>query len=825
MLQTRQSEPAKVELNSERSWLRRLRLAQILGLASIVFGLVAVARVCHIILTVGGNNISNDYLDVVPFINLAFSGQIDTSNILNNFKVGQHIVALPIAFHLLSAYLFDWNARAELLIGVGLNLIKALLLWDLVARGHKKEWQPLIFGVVLALVFSMTQASVHFFGQACFPVSLTTLGFTVALWGISRFQNDWRGVTLMLAGGVGAAASMGNVPPCWFALLLGLVFYGYSVKRWPVYLAWLAGAVVSIAPYAYFAMAKPAYLSSAQHGISWIFMINLLGRPFANQVGLNVGRLPMAEYIGIAGLVMFALALGANWRLRRWSLPAKTALVLCAYGLSSALMLSCVRTYVTPWYGSFAIYFWIGLIGLLMSALQSESSEETVSKARTALFWKLSCILCLAIIPIFYCMSNRSWEDKHVYLITRTPASESALRNFREAPSYIEAQLFQWGDGKAKNVTNLAKAPERYQLSAFAPDQTWTLQGDFSLPRVRVFNSDQLHPARFIEDKTADHSVPWSHYEHANLYVHAPNVVSWTLSLPADMHSARLKTALTIGSPGKRVMPAITDGVTGKIFVVVGDPLLTSSKQLLLSVHASKAGQWLPLECDLSQFKGKTVTLVFTCDGGKDKQDDFSVFQYPSIDVKLRRRSAAENQALACQLDAKPEPWRPVNSDLSADFGKNFDVTGKLDLPPLTDSSWRRAPLAVALPSSIKGEKTDKPSDFSAMYFTPAQSMDVSEFSYLTVSLRVPETMPWRSLRVELILADGKRHSFSIPVAFDASLHTCSFDLKLCEIPPNSLVKQLVLYPVAAPGTVTTDSIAVESVSFVKEKRPAWHGH
>lgn len=815
----------KVKAEPVLSRFRRPSLAQVLGAVSIVFGLVAVARVCQIILTVGGNNISNDYLDVVPFMNRAFSGQVDSSNFFTSFKVGQHIVALPIAFHLLSAYLFDWNARAELLIGVGINLIKSLLLCDLAARGHNKKWRPLLFGIVLALVFSMTQASVHFFGQACYPVSLTTLGFTIALWGILRFQNDWRGVFLMLAGGISSAASMGNVPPCWFALLLGLVFYGYGVNRWPVYLAWLAGAALSMAPYLYFAVANSSYLSHSQNAISLTFIVNLLGRPFSNQVGLIVGRLPMAEYIGIAGLVMFVVALAANFRIRRWSLATKTALVLCAYGLGTTVMLSWVRAFVTPWYGAFVIYFWLGLIGLLLSALKTDAPANPVRTGRIDLAWKIACISCLAVIPIFYCLSNRAWEDKHVYLITRTPASESALRNFREAPSYIESLLFQWGDGKPNNVTKLALAPERYQLSAFSPDQTWTLQGDFVLPRVRVFNVDSLPPVRFLEDKTADHTVAWSHYEHANLYVHAPNTVSWTLSLPADIHSARFKTALTIGSPAKRVKPAITDGVTGKIFVIVGDPISTGSKELLQEVHASKAGPWLPIEIDLTPFKGKTVSLVFTSDGGKDKQDDYSVFQYPSIDVKLRRRSAKENRALAARLDAQPESWRPVNTDLNAEFGKNFDSKVKMDLPPLSESSWRHAPLEVSLPGDIKGEKSGLCSKFSAMYYTPAKAIPVSDYSHLTLSMQAPKTIQWRSLKIDFVLAQGKHHSFSIPLAFDDSTHSCSYDLKLCELPSHCLLKQLVLYPVAEPGAPSAESITVNSVSLVKEKSPAWLGH
>ena len=104
-------------------------LLLVFGLLSIVCGAVAVARVFYLILTVGGNNLSNDYLDVVPAIDRAFSGQISASNFLSSLKVGQHFVALPVLFHLAAAYLFDWNARAELLIGVGLNAIKNFLIF------------------------------------------------------------------------------------------------------------------------------------------------------------------------------------------------------------------------------------------------------------------------------------------------------------------------------------------------------------------------------------------------------------------------------------------------------------------------------------------------------------------------------------------------------------------------------------------------------------------------------------------------------------------------------------------------------------------------
>lgn len=824
-MQTKENPTLVAETKSRQATFRRPPyVAMLLGVACVTFGCIALARVCQIILTVGGNNISNDYLDVAPFINRVFSGQISAANLLGNLKVGQHFVALPVAFHLLSAYLFDWSARAELLVGVGINLLKAILIWDLVGGTQKKEWRPAIFGIVLALVFSMTQASVHFFGQACYPVSLNTVGFTVALWGLWRFRHGWSATVLMLAGGIGAAASMGNVPPCWLALLVGLVFYGYRRKQWPVYLAWAAGGAVSMAPYLYFSSKNPAVMRHCTHFVDWTFAINLIGRPFSNQVGLEVGRLAMSEFVGFAGLCIFAVALAANFYLRNFSFAVKTALVFCVYGLSSVLMLSCVRSFVCPWYGSFVIYFWIGTIGLLISAITNNATNgQAAQSSKPALGWKVACLVSLLIVPIIYMMSNRSWKDKHVYLSSRAPASESGLRNFRNGPTYVESLLFQWGDGKPKNVLTLAKPLERYQLSAFAPTQAWTLQGDFVLPNVRVFNAKGQPPVRFIEDVTADHTVPWSHYEHANLYLPAGNTVSWTLDLPADVQSARFKTAFAVGLPSKGAKPAIVDGVTGKIFAVTGDPYSPTSREQLGTAHAVKPGQWLPIVADLKQYKGKTVSLVFTADGGKDANDDCAVFQYPQVDVKLRRRTAEENRALSSKLD--DEQWRPVNTDLHEDFGKHFGR--RVQLPSLSERDWKSSILKLPVPGDVNGRAKSQ-SMFVAMTYTPQEAICLSDFSHLVVSMRGPDRSYWRALRCDIVTQQGIRKGFSIPLPLTKSVdevHTCSYELKLCELPPNSRLKQMILYPAAAPGAANHYSNDVKSVQLVKETPPPLFGN
>lgn len=804
-MQTKSGKSDKAESAQTQLPRPKLNIGLLLGLLSISFGLFAVVRVVWLILNVGGNNISNDYLGVVPFINFAFSGQHDVSSFLKNVMVGQHIVVLPILFHTLSAVLFDWNARAELLIGVGLNLIKALLIWDMVGQGRSREWRLAALGMISALVFSMTQAAVYFFGQACYPVSLTTLGFTLALWGIWKFKNDWRGSAIMFFGGVGAALSMGNVPPCWFALLVGLVLYGYSRKQWPTYLVWFVGAVVSMAPYLNYFFGKSHAMSGTATAISVPFMVNLLGRPFANQVGLSVGRLPQAEYSGITGLVLFALAIVLLARLKLFSTPIKTSLVLCAYALSSIVMLSGVRVHVAPWYGSFAVYFWIGLASILLLAL------PVATKA-----WRAVPIGGLCAMVFMYCASNKSWHDKHVYLITRAPASESGLRNYRNAPSYVESLIFQWGDGRPDNVTQIARPLEKYQLSAFSPDQTWSVQGDFVLPGVRVFQHLGTPDVKFLEDRTADHTVSWKHYERANLYLHAPNAVAWTMALPADVQSAKLKTALTIAAPDKRTKLRISDGVKGQIFAITGDPFDAASAQtkvLLKEIQATKQSAWLPLELDLSKYIDKTVTLIFTADGGGDKKDDFAVFQDPHLDVKLKRRSEEENLKLANYFNEK---WMPVNTDLNRDFGKTFERT--IALPPTSSSAWKREPLKFVTPPGISGNSKDNEYDYMGLFYTAPQAIPMSEASHLVVSMDAPKTLRWRSLKVEIVLEDGKRNAFSIPLPEAEGVHTSSYDLKLCQLPSSGKIKQVSLYPVSSPGVLAGDAIDVRSVSLAKEK-------
>lgn len=782
-------------------------------------GIWSVLRVCWLIWSVGGDNISNDYIGVVPVIDESFKGNFNFATLLNDARVGQHFVILPIVFHWVSAHFFDWNARSELFLGVVVNLIRSLLICDLISFSFDRKWRALVLGMVLAIVFSVTHLSVHLFGQACFPVSLTTLGFTLGLWGLAKYQGNWRSAALMLIGGIGSAASMGNVPPCWFAFFLGIVLYGYRKKQWFVYVAWFLGAIISFAPYLNSLVFKSQGLKDSQHAFSPLFFINLLGRPFSNEVGYNCGRIAMAEQAGLIGLLMLAIALVALWARKTYTVSVKSSLLLCAYGLSSVVMLSVVRTLVAPWYGTFATYFWMGLIGLLLSSVLSVevSSDKSVDflsgrlklrQISSGKFWSSAALACLLMLPIFYMLSNKSWTDKHAYMYTRAPASESALRHYRTAPTYIESLLFQWGDGRTGLVESFARPLDRHLLSSFAPNQTWSLQGDFVLPEVKVTNFEASPAVRWIQDTAVSKTVSWSNYEHSNLYIPTPNAVSWQIALPDDLKSAKLHSAFTIGRAGRKSVGTITDGATGQIYLVENG----KSKILLAKSLCSKPLQWLALDADLTKWRGQTVNLLFTSDGGSDRSDDLCLFQYPVVEVKLERRRGHFPQPV---LDQKGSIQVPVNTDLDKNFGADF--VDEFALPPI--ASFASKPFTLATPASVNALDDQNNLHFESRRFEFKNPLSLQKYSHFVVDMSAPLALRKRSLAALLTFKDGTVKGFSIPLLPDANMHRYSYELKLLELEQNSTVKELILYPVANPGNSDPQSgVFVKSISLAKTK-------
>ncbi|HEY9786682.1 MAG TPA: hypothetical protein V6D17_14870 [Candidatus Obscuribacterales bacterium] len=866
----------------------------LISVLALFIGSYCVFRVCQLILDVGGNNLSNDYVSFVRLVDLVLSGTYDWRNYLADSFVGQHFLAVPILFHILVARLFEWNARAELLVGVGINMVRAVLITAMIVASLKRRYWALTLGVVLTLVFSLSQASIHLFGQACFPVALTVLGFVIGLSGLALIEKRPLAIVTMLAGGCIAGASMGNVAPCWAALLIALIVLGY---RHPLhYLSWLIGAAISVAPYALF-LASRLQLNPGQKSVNPIFFLDVLGRPFANSIGFSCGRLYQAELAGALGLAGLLLGVVGCCLLRRWHLSAKASLVLCAYGLLTCLMLSIVRSLVAPWYTAFAICYWLGVLGLIFAFLFAANTDEIAPAERvarpsvspvplapgglrlpdlpgTALVLKVLSLLFLVALSYFYMRSNRTWIDKHTFMFSRAPVSESALRHFRTGPTYMEGYLFQWGDGHPANMHVLARPLERQHLSAFSSHQVWPLQGDFILDDVRLFEHPGANDIEWLQGTDPARTMPWSHYEHGNLLLPSPNAIEWSFQIPAHAVSAQFDTAVML--PPAKNLPA-HDNIYLKISLkergeTQAPPLQAPSPHKqeanrsavsdrrensrtafpVFMKKVTQRGSWFPVSIPLSHLRGRQITLrmaavsedslaspASTTAAGA-AQDDSKIGGLMKRSVSNAKtgvtspssaRSGAEAPSsdgaiilrypiIDVRLDMRHAPPAPENADLipaNTEISKKFPLASAdlFRFPSIANASWQKKSFKVVMPVGENAEERGYAREYPAVAYTPATKIALRDYTHVRLRMSAPADDRLRALKAN-IAVDGGSTYFSIPLLPDAKEHQYTFDLKLLELKQNDSLKELLLYPVATDELSKKAGIFVRDIELIK---------
>lgn len=791
---------------SENKKQRLTRIAFLsASVLSVLAGLYCVLRLWDLILNVGGNNISNDYVAFIQVIDRVLTGDYNWTRFIKETVAGTHCVAIPVLFHIFVARFLEWNARSELIIGLGVNLVRALLVTSLLTYSFHKRLRPLVFGLVLALIFSVSQASMHLFGQSCFPVALTVFGFVLGLWGLVKFKGSFAAIAVMLFGGFIATLSMGNMLCCWFAFLVSLIVLGYRRPR--DYVIWLGGLLIALVPYALFVLGRMKAGAGGASALGPYYVIDMIGRQFANDIGFNCGRLAMAEYAGILGLVSLVVAASGCALLKRWPVSARASLSMCSYGLASAVMLSVVRQMVAPWYTGFLSMFWLGLLGLFVtmfarkslfkeSACPDETAGGTPDRTRVHLALKLLALVLIGNIVFLYFKSNRSWTDKHTFLFTRAPASESALRHYRTAPTYCEGLLFQWGDGTAGAVQELGTPLERHRLSAFSDHQEWALQGDFLLHDVRVTEHASKPDIKWLQGWSVDRTFKWSHYQHANLYLNSPNCVDWTVTFPADLRSAVLRTEVRLAHK----MPE-RDGATFKIVVKEPGQAQFGSPVFEKTVTV---GRPVLIELPLTQWRGQKITLRFTSDGGQDPADDAVVLRYPVISVVRNPMTALPPRA--------PVQAIPENVDVSPDFPKRFQREERL--PAITNSDWVRRSFGLKMPVSGAEKLRDYVKSFPSICLSFERPFPINEFSHLKLRMSAGKKVASRSMKAVLTSDRGVESYFSMPLIPDEGEHDYLYDLKLLELNQTDKLARLELYPVAEK-TDALDGVQIKNASFV----------
>lgn len=781
-------------------------------------GLVPFFFICWLIASSGANNVCVDYAAFLHVVDKVLSGQYQWFSIFSDSFIRTHLVLFPVLLHTAIAYLTHWDVTTELYVGMAIHVSRALLLADLVSNRIVNGWTRLaVTGGVFGLVFAMTQTCIMIYGEASIAIGLNLLGFTFALWALCKYGRTPRGLALMVAGGVLSSYSFGNVLPCWLTLgaaMLLLPPRGWK-QHWDVNHAgfysalkqqnpdgitslfvnknvsfgyWFIGALVSIVPYYYFLSNRATVDPTLTKTFGFWnaeFLINVLGRPFAKDMGLVYGRLPGAEVsAGILLAVIVALAVPVICSRLRLCNTTRICSLLFMYGFLSIWAVGVFRTHIAPWYASMSLYCWLAVFGVACANLNRAFNPNVPMTKNLKLGFAASSIAALGTILVLYLVTNVSYRDKQFFLNSRAPVSGEYLREYATAPTYLESTIFS-NDGRPDRILSFADSLKRHDLCVFAPNQSWSLQGQFALSSVDVERLSGSKRVMWLDGRSLRGLKSWRDYQHLNLLVPDGNIVEWRFNVPEDAKEAVFKTSVSSFKEAAGECADKASKVVSTISVFSDAPNAVSDRASVLArnnVQSSGGASyvtccddtWKPMRLNLLPYRGKTVTIRLGLSSQGDLYsglcDDRNcipssvLFQYPHIDIVKNSTehhgASPPNTVALC----------PSNTDLSPQFP--YSYYQRFDLPPVNSSEWKDVPMGL-------------PED--AAYTVPAkfwtvpdeQKIAVDGFDYLTMQLEPMPGKSWCSLKMHLQFDDGTTDGFSMPLLSDASSHKYVYPVKL----------------------------------------------
>jgi hypothetical protein len=409
------------------------------------------------------------------------------------------------------------------------------------------------------------------------------------------------GATLStLSGGAGLAA--------WPAIALAMALLGY--KNPISYLRLALAAVVASTPYIYFHVFAAGQWLPMWRRLNLLpprshiapdlpFTVASIGYPFAQH--FSPRAVLVAGFMGIALAVTFVAFI---WRARRsrWRYQTAPSAALVVYGFCTIWLIGSNRGQLAPWYPAHFMPIWIGFVGLAYCAWYN--------RPRRFVLWPATV---LGIVATLFATSNLTYADKVYYLYYHSPASAACLRSYRWAPGYCEQYLGGWPPGSGWSyMKSLGSFLDRRQLSVFAPDQTWTLQGDYVLPAVTV-RSETLSDV-FWSDGFDPSPTPWSSYRHLHLFVGRLNSVAWNFRLPEILRQATFATTVTLRgrTPHSSVRLTLSTNDITRSFVV----------------QVSRTSG-TPFSVNLFAYRGKDVRI--TLRGPSDAHTSYFVYQFPTV--------------------------------------------------------------------------------------------------------------------------------------------------------------------------------------------------
>jgi hypothetical protein len=405
--------------------------------------------------------------------------------------------------------------------------------------------------------------------------------------------------------------------------------------------------------------------------------------------------------------------------------------------------------------------------------------------------------LCAVGLLLFslqsFWLTNNDLRDKHFYLDRRTAASECCLRNFKTAPTYGLRYLFGWPGAHYDQIKEMGLPLLKHQLSCFAPDQIWQLQGDFVQPTV-IVGSDQrmgTNIACWVRGINCTKVRPFDDYEPLSLCLPGSASVTWNIDIPIEAHQAELKTAVCLAKTPSGI--PVKDGVDSEIALLA----YGRREEIVFRQQFLRPGQKEQVSVSLTKYKGMKIQIVFRNRPDGFYIDDWSIFEQPRIDLHLAR---------PLPYEAHPDV-RPVNTELSDQFPKTTSQDRVLSLAD--ERAWQYkqgARLAYA------------PSGQESVKYKGRLDLPVLDYSQVIVTGQALDRDAAVHLRIFLSKDESYFKDVTLPFLPDHQLHSYGYDLKLLGCNYYNRITGIEVAPARAGGLATLDGFKVESVRFARKR-------
>ena len=304
-----------------------------------------------------------------------------------------------------STWLTNWDTRFEMWVSFGLAVLTFLLLFDMLRR---ESPSLLWLGIPLAwLVFSVRQSHNWLAAfQTCFLY--ISLFSTLTVWLLVRLDVGWRALWAMALSTFAASWSLSSGLPLWIAMLPGLWLRGY--RKWQHYVFWVLATAFCL--WLYFKDLIWLEVGRGQGTLLdyLVFILRFLGSPFVPE---RPESLTSALLIGAAGIVLFCWNVFSLRRHLSNRLLA-ASFVFFLLGVANATITaqgrigfslgSPMQPIITR-YVTIANFMWIGLLLVIAVSFTQKIriSTQHLNKLTliiAALLYTITVIQTISVMPI-----------------------------------------------------------------------------------------------------------------------------------------------------------------------------------------------------------------------------------------------------------------------------------------------------------------------------------------------------------------------------------------------------------------------------------------